>query len=269
MKQHFFISGLPRAGSTLLCNILAQNPSFFVSKATSGCPEVLFDIRNRWSKIIEHQAEGVNYEQLRKVLQGAFYNYYMTDKDVIFDKSRGWLSIYELLEYTLNRPVKVIVPVRDYTEILCSLETLWRNTAGKIQWPTETIDYYKHQTLEGRCEIHSRPDQLLGLAYSRLKDAIARNYSHKMYFMEMDNLAKDPKNEMNRIYDFLELKRFKHDYLNVKQVTREDDINVYGIPGLHTIRGKVEPVPHRAAEILTPELIKQYSNLEVWRNLTK
>lgn len=267
MKQHFFISGLPRAGSTLLCNILAQNPSFFVSKATSGCPEVLFDIRNRWSKILEHQAEGLDYEQLRKVLQGAFNNYYMTDKEVIFDKSRGWLSVFELLEYTLNRPAKIIVPVRSYTEILCSLEMLWRSTAGKTQWATETVDYFKHQTLEGRCEIFSRSDQLVGIAYNRVKDAITRGYTNRMYFMEMDNLVEDPKNEMNQIYDFLELKRYKHDYLNVKQMTREDDVNIYGIPGLHTIRSKVAPVPHRATEILTPELIKQYSNLEVWRNL--
>lgn len=45
-KEIFFISGLPKSGSTLLCNILSQNPEFFVSKATSGCIEILFLIRN-------------------------------------------------------------------------------------------------------------------------------------------------------------------------------------------------------------------------------
>jgi len=38
-KQVFFISGLPRSGSTLLCNILAQNPEFFVTKK---CIERIF-----------------------------------------------------------------------------------------------------------------------------------------------------------------------------------------------------------------------------------
>ena len=71
-KKIFFISGLPRSGSTLLCNILAQNPAFFVTKATSGCIEILFSIRNQWDRITEHQAEGINREQLRSVLKEIF-----------------------------------------------------------------------------------------------------------------------------------------------------------------------------------------------------
>lgn len=34
-KKYYFISGLPRSGSTLLANILAQNPRFHAT-ATSG-----------------------------------------------------------------------------------------------------------------------------------------------------------------------------------------------------------------------------------------
>ncbi|MEX0598954.1 MAG: sulfotransferase [Candidatus Paceibacterota bacterium] len=52
MKRFFFISGLPRSGSTLLCNILAQNDELFVSKATSGCHDILFNVRNQWDKLI-------------------------------------------------------------------------------------------------------------------------------------------------------------------------------------------------------------------------
>jgi sulfotransferase len=267
MKQHFFISGLPRAGSTLLCNILAQNPKHFVSKATSGCPDVLFSIRNQWDKLIEHRAEGINHEQLRSTLSGAFNGYYCTDKEIIFDKSRGWLSILELLEFTLNRPAKIIVPVRNYTEILCSFENLWRATTGRVQWSTENVDYYKSQSLEGRCEVHSKHDQALGMAYNRVKDAIARNHGSKMYFMEMDNLTENPKEEMNCIYDFLGLERYDHDFDNVLSITKEDDINVHGIPDLHKTRSKVEPVAHRASSLLTPELLNKYNNMEFWRNL--
>ena len=85
MKNFYFISGLPRSGSTLLCNILAQNENLFVSKATSGCHDVLFGVRNQWDKLIEHQAEGVDYDQLKRVLSGILHNYHSTDKNIIID----------------------------------------------------------------------------------------------------------------------------------------------------------------------------------------
>jgi sulfotransferase len=39
MKKIHFINGMPRSGSTLLCNILAQNPKFHVTP-TSYVAEV-------------------------------------------------------------------------------------------------------------------------------------------------------------------------------------------------------------------------------------
>lgn len=98
-KAFFFISGLPRSGSTLLCNMLAQNPEFFVSKATSGCHDVLFGVRNQWDSLIEHKAEGVDYHQLKRVLQNILNSYHSTDKNIIIDKGRGWLSLIEMLEF--------------------------------------------------------------------------------------------------------------------------------------------------------------------------
>ena len=42
MKQYYFISGLPRSGSTLLSAILRQNPDFYADiaspvEAVTGC----------------------------------------------------------------------------------------------------------------------------------------------------------------------------------------------------------------------------------------
>ena len=108
MKQFFFISGLPRSGSTLLCNILVQNNELFVSKATSGCHDVLFNVRNQWDKLIEHQAEGVDYEQLKRVLQSILNSYHSTDKNIVIDKGRGWLSLIEMAEFILGYTPKLL-----------------------------------------------------------------------------------------------------------------------------------------------------------------
>jgi len=266
-REYFFISGLPRTCSTLLCNILAQNEELFVTKATSGCHDFLFNIRNLWNQLIEHQAEGINHEQLRNVMKGAMENYYLTTKKYVVDKGRGWLSVLEMAEFVLEKKAKIIVPVRDIKEILASFEQLYRNSVSFTQWEIEKTDYFKTQTVKGRCELWSQENQPVGLAFNKLKDAIDRGFLDRMYFMEMDNLTNNPEQEMKNIYNFLEIDYYKHDFDNVEQITKEDDTNVHNLPGLHTIRSKVLPVRHKATEILGPSVCNTYNNIEFWRNI--
>jgi sulfotransferase len=46
-KTYHFISGLPRSGSTLLANVLAQNPRFETT-ATSSILGIISNIREQW-----------------------------------------------------------------------------------------------------------------------------------------------------------------------------------------------------------------------------
>lgn len=264
MRTHYFISGMPRAGSTLLCNILAQNPRLFVSPSTSGCHDVLFGIRNQWDRLVEHQAEGIDYEQLRGVLAAALNAYHPTDKQVVVDKGRGWLSFVELVEFITQRPCKIVVMVRDVAEVLASFEKLWRGSIGVTQWMFESEQYFKSQTVEGRCDIWLSQDQPVGLAYNRVKDAIARGHSDRLLFVEFDDLTAQPAETLSRIYDFWGEAHYEHDFANVEQVTRDDDVNVHRIPGLHTIRSVVSPVPKVANEILGPALASKYFGVEPW-----
>lgn len=266
MKTFIFISGLPRAGSTLLCNILAQNPQFYVSKATSGCHDILFNIRNQWDNLVEHKAEGVDYNQLKRVLQSVLNNYHTTDKNIIIDKGRGWLSLLEMTQFILGYTPKVLVPVRDLTEIFSSFEKLWRKNTGQTQWNFEKEDYFKSQTVEGRCDIWAKNDQPIGLAYNRIKDVISRGFKDQLRFIEFDNLTNRPHETIQQVYNYLGLPYYQHNFTNIKQVTKEDDEGVHRIPDLHTIRSDVLPVPHDSTEILGSELVNKYKNLEIWRN---
>lgn len=266
MKKFFFISGLPRSGSTLLCNVLAQNKDLFVSKATSGCHDVLFGIRNQWDKLIEHQAEGVDYDQLKRVLRSTLNSYHTTNSNIIIDKGRGWLSLIEMIKFITGETPKIMVPVRNIREILSSFEKLWRNSTGSSQWNFEENDYFKSQTVEGRCDIWASAQHPVGLAYNRVKDAISRGYSKDLLFIEFDHLTAQPAHTLKTVYDYLELPYFNHDFNNVEQYTQEDDEGVHRIPNLHKIRPQIVPVPHDSNKILGKFLVDKYSNLELWRN---
>ncbi len=46
-KRIYFLAGLPRSGSTLLANILAQHRQIYVTP-TSGIVDMLVQVRNTW-----------------------------------------------------------------------------------------------------------------------------------------------------------------------------------------------------------------------------
>lgn len=260
------ISGLPRSGSTLLCNILAQNPRFYASQ-TSGLLDVLFGVRNQWDKLIEMQAMDSGPSERRKlaVLRGVIDSFYSdVQQPVVFDKSRGWLAHLEMLEAVTGKPSRVLVPVRDLRDVLASFEKLWRKTSATRQLAVESEDYMAFQTMEGRLTVWARRDQPVGLAYNRIKDALARGWRDRLLFVEYEALTSHPEQTMRNIYAFLEEDWHRHDFEHVEQVTVEDDA-VHGFaPGaLHGIRSRVEPQAPQWPSVLG-QAAEKYKGQEVW-----
>ena len=256
-KTIHMISGLPRSGSTLLCNILAQNPEMH-STPTSACHEALFVLRNAWGEWVEHKAAKSLANNLQPVLNATINAYHNTDRPVVIDKGRGWLSLIELAEFALDRKVKIIVPVRGIPQILSSFEKLHRKTQAKNQG-----NYFQAQTIQGRAEHLLGAEQVLGLAYNRLKDAMMRGLGDRLCLVEFDDLTHNPKETLEDIYKFLELPNFEHDFTSVEQYTHEDD-SVHGMD-LHTIRKDVKPIKDDSVSVLGVDLCKQYNGTEFWR----
>jgi sulfotransferase len=261
-KRYHFISGLPRSGSTLLANVLAQNPNFHTT-GTSGIMDIMFGVRNSWDNLVEFKAAPNDPAKLRvlRAILNAFYA--DVEKPVIFDKCRGWLSLLEMATEVLGYTPKVIVPVRDMRDVLASFEKLWRKTSRTSQVKQEPNFYFDFQTAEGRCSVWMRPDQPVGLAYGRIKDAIIRGFQDYMFFLDFDKFTSNPQEEFDKIYDFLEERAFKHNFHNVKQVTWEDD-SVHGFKGLHAIRTKVEPMDPQWPTVFG-SFAERYGKLNFWK----
>lgn len=256
MKKFYFISGLPRSGSTLLCNVLAQNPRFH-STHTSGCLDIIFGVRNVWDKLIEHRAHPDDCKKLQ-VMKGILHSYYEdVNKPVIIDKSRGWLAYIEMIEWILSEPPKIIVPIRSIPEVLASMEKLHRETSKTVQPPGESDNYFQMQTVAGRCAYWFRQDQVVGLAYNRIVDAIRRGYHDNVLLVPYESFTLNPMHALKEIYSFLDEAYFDHNIQNVEQVTVEDD-EMHGYKGLHKIRSSIKPTERVAFNILGEELSKNY-----------
>ena len=128
VKKIFFQSSLPRAGSTLLQNVMGQNPEFYVTP-TSGVLELVYASRANYSNSPEFKAQdGELMKQgfLNFCNQGinGFFNA-VTDKPYVLDKSRGWGVHYGFLNSFYPNP-KVICMVRDLRGIFASMEKNFR-----------------------------------------------------------------------------------------------------------------------------------------------
>ena len=97
-----FNSSLPRAGSTLLQNIFAQNPEFYVTP-TSGVLELLYSSRAIYSESLEFKAQDKETVTggFRKFCLHGMMGYFkgVTDKPYILDKSRGWGIHYDFVDF--------------------------------------------------------------------------------------------------------------------------------------------------------------------------
>ena len=263
-KTIHFVSGLPRAGSNLLANILAQNPRFDVTP-TSGIIDIVLMVRNRWNRIIEFQAapdEPAKLRVMRSVLDGYFEN--GKDKPVVFDRSPAWLSALEMAEAILDRKAKVLVPVRDIRDVLASYERLWRKNAGTWEMAQEQQNYFKWQTVEGRCEVLAGPNQAVGICYNRIQDALNRGFRDRMHFVDFDDLTRKPQDTLAAIYDFLGETPFEHNLQDIRQVTQEDDL-ILGIPGLHEVSPVLQPSEPQWPRYLGSVADKYTSMNTMWR----
>ena len=70
---------------------------------------------------------------------------------------------------------------------------------------------------------------------------------------------------MNNIYDFLEIKRYKHNFNTIKQyemnvIKYNDNIDI-GYYNLHTIKESIQKSHYRVEDVLPPSIIKEYSHL--------
>ncbi len=80
---------------------------------------------------------------------------------------------------------------------------------------------------------------------------------------KFENFAANPQREMQRVYEYLELPFYQHDFNNVEQKTFEDDR--MHIPfGDHTIQKVIKPVPNDYIDVLGKQNCDNIYNRFSW-----
>ena len=114
-----------------------------------------------------------------------------------------------------------------------------------------------------RLEGLAKHDQLVGFAWSALREAFYSEQASSLLVLDYDLLAQAPQKVMPLIYDFIGEPLFNHDFDNVNYDAPEFDWQL-GMPGLHKVRPKVEFKGRHS--IIPPDLFEKYSQLYFWND---
>jgi sulfotransferase len=258
-KLHF-ISGLPRAGSTLLAGILRQNPRYYA--AMTGPVGTLFGVMLNAMGSHNETALFLSETQKRDLLKGLFETYYRphADRAVIFDTNRAWCGRLPALA-SLFPEARILCCVRSVAWVLDSIERLVRKNAFEPSRLFASAD--ERATVYSRVEALAHRERLVGHAWSALKEAYYGEHSQSLLLIEYDILCRRPREALDLVYDFLGEPRYEHDFDNVEYAEPAFDAQL-STPGLHTVKRKVEYTPRRT--VLPPDLFEKYAPLTFWRD---
>lgn len=286
MTTKIFLTGMPRSGTTLLANILANNPLvgggetsplleyvFAADANFTNTPEVksAFTEKAMKESFFAFCKGGIDaYAKEYLLKKTEFYTMQYphphagVDKTIFLDKSRGWIHYAPLL-WKFEPDAKIIVCVRDIRGVISSLEKKWRDNP-------EIMDNRDSQAKQNFITVDQRMmaflnDPPLGIALKRIRNAIQTGIINdkRILIVRHEDLAIDPEREMKTIYKFLGLKYHEMDYSRVEQMTIENDrISDFGIYGDHKIRSEVKPLTKDWDQVLGRDLSKFIKDQHQW-----
>ena len=254
-----FISGLPRAGSTLLTALLRQNPRFHagISSPMAGIYVALQEAvsaKGESSVFLDDPARA-------RILKGAFGSFYETvePERTIFDGHRLWCAKLSGLKRLFPK-ARVVACVRHVPWIMDSFERLIRANPFQL---SGIFSYDGANTVYGRLEGLAKESGTVGFAWNALKEAYYGEDADRLILLRYESLSQRPRETLRRLYELLGEPPFEHDFETVAFDAEEFDRRL-GTPGLHRLRPKVEGRERQT--ILPPDLFRKYEGDSFWEN---
>lgn len=264
MKRLVFIAGLPRSGSTLLCNLLSQNPDICVG-GTSPLSSYVAAVRRAALASSELKADLSGQHQIAytTALYGLIEGHMTSSRPISVDKSRAWLHLWPMLKRVFpKRNVYCIVCIRDLRGICASLERRRRRFATSLD-PVEVPDSGDTPfTVEERC-MSWLTGGLVGTPLKFVADAYQSGYLDDVCLIPMEGLTLSPHATLDRLYSHLGMDSFLHDADAVPQLQMEHD-PVYGMDGLHQVFDKVVPLKEDWNAVLTRPVADRIRERYAW-----
>jgi hypothetical protein len=245
----YFLSGLPRSGSTVLSSLLNQHPQVH-STPTSGLIDILGSVCTTWESSPTTVAQGGEKEEAYRMLRSVIdAKYKDVKKSVIIDKSRGWVNpqIMETMTKVLGHHPKIIATVRSTADCAASFVRVAKpNDVSEFLRSSQLIQHLKSSYAELKNGYDSAPNNIL--------------------FIDYDDLIQSPQEQLNLIHKFLGLDPFEYDFGNIDtKVVAEKDDAAWGIPNLHTISPRLGYQHNQDSRKILAQHFDSYDQPKFWK----
>lgn len=159
----------------------------------------------------------------------------LTDKEIVVDKSRGWLEYAEVL-WEAFPEARIVSMIRDPEEIVKSLERIYQANAGHPD--TRALP----KTATARRDAWLTPGSTpVGLALDRLYSRQSKGVDSRILYIRFADLCNSPVATMLKVFDHLNVSAFEINPNKVVKASEEDDRH-FGIFGKHTVHPTVRPI---------------------------
>jgi sulfotransferase len=236
------VAGLPRSGSTLLCQLLAEHPQIHSEGHSSPLCSALLRMRHGISddEFFLSQLD-VDFERAYAHLQSAtraFVHawYHDCDKPVVVDKNRGWLRNFEYL-LALEPDARLLVCVRELGQIYGSVEAQHQRTI-LLDFPDHTANHDRYN----RADVLFAKDGVIGnplRAIEAIQD-LNKDVQQRIRVVLFERLMRDPVATMAEIFEWLALPAHRVDPGKLS-VRRHESDSYYRHKYLHRQYAKIEP----------------------------
>lgn len=258
-----FISGLPRAGSTLLAALLRQNPR--IVAGMSSPVNALFNAMLRETSQRNEGAVFIQDEMRERLLRGVFTAYYAEAPPdaVIFDTNRDWTAKLPALT-RLFPEARVICCVRNPAWIIDSIESLVRRNAFEL---SGIFGYDSGGTVYTRSEGLGSAAGMVGHAFNALREAVYGAQADQLLLVRYESLTANPLGVLAAIYDAIGEPLLSHDPDHIEACYDMIEFDVrLGTPGLHHVGSRVRA--HERATILPPDIFARFQKDAFWEDRT-
>ncbi len=239
------VAGLPRAGSTLLCQLLGEHPEIHCEGHSSPLCNSLLATRRFISddQFFLSQLDvqfDTTYAHLRSAMGGFLRGWYGDcDKPVVVDKNRAWLHCIELLLH-LDPEARLLISIRELGQIYGSVESQHQKTILM-----DFIDHLADYDRFGRADQLFAKDKSIGAPLSSIQAVqdLPQTVKERLFFVKFEDLVSQPKETMSRIYAWLEVAPHSIDP-NLLTVRPHESDSHYRHKYLHRQQGSISP-PNR------------------------
>jgi len=255
-KKLFFLVALPRSGNTLFGSLMNQNPDIAVTP-NSITLEIMKDLfLLKQTDVFQNYPD---HKSLDNVLDSIFDTYYKDwPQKYIIDRGPVMTpGNFMLMQNHFKRPLKIIIILRDLMDVLASYIKWFENE------PTAFPNKYGHTTIEQKLSMLMNKDGAIAKDLEAIKNSF--NYPEICHYLRYDDLVNQPEIEINKIYDFLEIPRFNHNFKSLNQFKINGigyDDTVVG-NRMHTIREEIRKENNPYKSMIPQRIIDKYGHIKL------